>query len=227
MDLNVVVPDELMDKEGHYLYLISSTLNDRVYVGITSKLSKRIYEHSYHMRQGATNYRSRLYSTTKKHGLNKFTFSLVTVCDNREDLNKAEVDLIAKYKAEGVPLYNLTNGGEGNVGWIPSAETRAKWSETRKGMHTGDNHPMYGKNHTDETKAKIRESIRGENNPMYGRTGDKNHNYGKTGENSPSYKYDPVLIATFPNQKAATEGTGISRSHYAKVKKANPHLFNK
>jgi len=40
----------------------------------------------------------------------------------------------------------------------------------KKGI-TGENHPRYGKNHSDETKKIISDALTGEKNPMYG----KNH----------------------------------------------------
>jgi hypothetical protein len=137
-------------------------------------------------------------------------------------------------------LYNLTNGGEGNVGWIPSEETRAKMSEAQK----GDKSHMYGKTRSAETRAKQSAAQKGENNHMYGKTGDKSHMYGKTGDKSPNYgkpiseeakakqreamtKYLPEDICKYPNQKAATLATGISRASYYRLKKANPHLFTK
>lgn len=49
-----------------------------------------------------------------------------------------------------------------------SKEFREKMSE----ITSGENHPMYGKHHTEETKQKIRENrkpLSGENHPMYGR----------------------------------------------------------
>ena len=41
---------------------------------------------------------------------------------------------------------------------------------------SGENHPMYGKTHSEETKRKMS----GENHPMYGKTGENNPMYGKT-----------------------------------------------
>ena len=35
----------------------------------------------------------------------------------------------------------------------------------------GENHPLYGKHHTEETKLKMSESKQGENNPMHGKLG--------------------------------------------------------
>lgn len=77
--------------------------------------------------------------------------------------------------------YNLTNGGDGTVGYYPSAETRKKMSDKRTGKNnpnygksipdyqrkilsekakqrTGVKNPFYGKHHSDETKKKISEA---------------------------------------------------------------------
>lgn len=221
MDLKV--PIEFMDKDGHYLYLISSTLNDRVYVGITNKLRKRFCEHARCMRRGVnkSGSKSHLYSTAKKHGLDKFTFSLVAVFDTRVSLTKAEIDLIAKYKSDGVVMYNMTDGGDGSLGLIPSPETRAKLSKATKGQAN----PMYGR--------------RGVLSPLYGRRrcsrpGDKNPMYGKTHTaearakvSKANTKYAPELISVYQNCKDAMVATGISQAGYYYIKKAHPHLFNK
>lgn len=60
-----------------------------------------------------------------------------------------------------------------------SDEQRKKISNSRKGKYAGKNHPRYGKHHSKETKKKISKSNKGkpglcgQNNPMYGMTGDK------------------------------------------------------
>jgi hypothetical protein len=66
---------------------------------------------------------------------------------------------------------NLTEGGEGASGYryIHSPESKQKMSELRK----GENNPFYGKSHSLETKniikQKISEMFQGENNPNYGK----------------------------------------------------------
>jgi group I intron endonuclease len=83
--------------------------------------------------------------------------------------------------------YNLTDGGEGISGYIFSDESKNKLSQSQKkrfenpenhpmyGVHRyGEENPMYGKHHTEETKqiigAKTKErQSNPENCPMYGK----------------------------------------------------------
>ena len=59
--------------------------------------------------------------------------------------------------------YNKRGGGESR-GEV-SEETRQKLSESSKGENNG----MYGKQHTKATKKKISEALKGENSPNYGK----------------------------------------------------------
>lgn len=67
---------------------------------------------------------------------------------------KKENELVLKYgrlnNGTGI-LTNLTDGGEGLSGFIPSDELRKRWSESRKGQDNG----MYNKKHTQTSKEKI------------------------------------------------------------------------
>ena len=83
-----------------------------------------------------------------------------------------EIDLINKYGRKDLgtgTLCNLTDGGDGTVGWIVSDETRRKISEAQK----GEKHPMFGKTPSEETRRKISESGKG-------KTGEKSNRFGKT-----------------------------------------------
>ena len=92
-------------------------------------------------------------------------------------------------------LRNLTDGGEGHSGYIPTEETRKKISDAQKGIKnpkqsermSGELNPMYGKTGTlcpsygrersDDTRKKISSTmtgkLQGEKNPMFGKTGDR------------------------------------------------------
>ena len=73
----------------------------------------------------------------------------------------------------GVHRYGSENPNYGNR-WTD--ESRMQMSNTIKnnGGHHGENNPMFGKSHSEESKEKMREArakhnFRGENSPLYGR----------------------------------------------------------
>ena len=51
----------------------------------------------------------------------------------------------------------------------------------------GENHPMFGKQPSEETKQKMSQRMSGETHPMFGKTGETHPMFGKTGENNPNF----------------------------------------
>ncbi len=79
-------------------------------------------------------------------------------------------------------LVNLSDGGEGQSGWVPTEEYKNNMSKSTSGNKNG----MFGKKHTEETKNKIRQKSIGRklndshrNKMSENRTGEKNSFYGK------------------------------------------------
>lgn len=85
----------------------------------------------------------------KKYGWNNFDH-IILCRTNRERAIVIERTLIAHYKRLGIS-YNLTDGGEGTE--CISEKNRRITSERMR-----NNHPMKGKHHTPEAKAKISEA---------------------------------------------------------------------
>lgn len=79
-------------------------------------------------------------------------------------------------------LRNLTNGGEGVAGWVPSES----WRKQKSLSMAGKNNPFFGRKHTNMAKTQIsianKGRHKGSKNPMYGRrlTGKSNPMYGKS-----------------------------------------------
>lgn len=92
----------------------------------------------------------------KKYGLDNFEKFLIQYCNNKEDADKAEIFWIAEYHKRGKAEYNLAAGGLGGAG-PRSEETKRKLSET----HKGENNPWYGKRFSDEMKKKLSEAHKG------------------------------------------------------------------
>ena len=100
----------------------------------------------------------------KKYGKENFLKEILEYCTDFDHLNEREIYWIAKLNAvkEG---YNITEGGNGGrlfgkdngmFGKNHTEESRAKMSKKAKDMFTNkENHPMYGRKHTSETKNKI------------------------------------------------------------------------
>lgn len=68
--------------------------------------------------------------TYKKHGL---VVEIVFDSLTEEDAFQCEKDTILEFKYFGAPLCNMTNGGEGTSGYVPSVEARNKISKLHKG----------------------------------------------------------------------------------------------
>ena len=64
------------------------------------------------------------------------------------------------------PKFNFTDGGDGISGYKHTEESKRKISEALK----GENNPNYGKTLSKETRKKISETLKGENHQMYGKT---------------------------------------------------------
>jgi hypothetical protein len=110
-----------------------------------------------------------------RYGKENFKKEILCITQSNEENNIKEKEYIKLYNAvESDLFYNLHEGGDGG-------NNNQKISESL----SGENHPMYGKHHSEETKEKLRqaslaywteerrkersEQYKGENNPMYGK----------------------------------------------------------
>ena len=63
------------------------------------------------------------------------------------------------------PEYNILKTAGSRLGTKHSAETRAKMADTKKGK----NHPMFGKTFSEEARAKMAAAKKGKKHPMFGK----------------------------------------------------------
>ena len=163
-----------------YIYITTNLINNKKYIGMHRSEN---FDPSY---KGSGKILTQAF---KKYGKKNFSTEVIEWCYNENELQEKEKYWIEYYKAvENDNWYNLIPGGGGV-------------------QLFGDDNPFYGRHHTQETKDKISENLKGrfvgENNPMYGvhlivsdevrkkmseshkglLVGDKNPMYGKPAHN--------------------------------------------
>ena len=119
--------------------------SDKVYIGITSQKPEyrwsngKGYKESYHF-----------YNAIQKYGWDNFKHEILFENLTKDEAEQKEIELIAFYKSDNREFgYNIEHGGN-SIGKI-SENTKKILSELNK----GENHPMYGKHLSAETKEKI------------------------------------------------------------------------
>ncbi len=105
----------------------------------------------------------------KEKGQDNFQVELLekVYFEGNRDWGRREKFWRAKFKREGHPLCNKTNGGGSGGGWHLTEETKARQSKAKLGKNnpmfgrTGKDAPSYGKPVSDETRAKLSKASTG------------------------------------------------------------------
>ena len=200
-----------MPKVYGVIYKATNKINGKSYIGQTIEtLNERKAKHI----SCACLKKDNIYfhNTIKKHGKENFIWEVLTECNSLKELNKTEIEMIEKYNTFESG-YNLTKGGEGQIGFKHSEGAKKKMSKSSKGFkhseeskrkmseaQKGEKHHFYGKRFSEEYKRKLSESHMGkkhseESKRKMGkaRKGENNSNYGKYGNKSPNAKKYVVI----------------------------------
>jgi len=136
-----------------FIYLTTNMINNKKYVGMCKNTHSKGYIGSGKI----------LKASIKKYGKENFNREILEECISFDDMCAAEHRWISKLNAvKSEEYYNLYEGGYGGC----SKSMKEYWSmftkEERKILRkwnkpdmTGKNNPMYGKKHSETTKAKI------------------------------------------------------------------------
>ena len=135
------------------VYKLINKVNNKFYIGITiGDLKRRLRGH-----RQSTN--PHLTSAMKKYGKDKFIIEQLDTAKTQKELDRKEVYYIKKLK----PHYNMQDGGR--KFFTHNNEARRKISEGNKVAKLGNKYRL-GKEHTEATKEKISESLRGNKNKI-------------------------------------------------------------
>ena len=129
------------------IYRAVNTVNGKSYIGKTEKsLDTR---RDWHLAAAKQKSHFAFHKAIAKYGPDAFEWQELDTSDDATDLSNKEKHYIKLYESFGKNGYNMTEGGEGQSGWVPSDRTRTIWSEQRtgrapwnKGMNTSQYKPL-------------------------------------------------------------------------------------
>lgn len=133
------------------IYKIVNKINGKVYIGITTKGEGRWKVHLNTVTSGpeiAKASYSYIHKAIAKYGKEHFDFIILDELPSLKELKEAEIATIKQYRENGCKLYNLTDGGDGHLGFKHSEESKIKMSNAAKSVrklnpskYAGENSP--------------------------------------------------------------------------------------
>jgi group I intron endonuclease len=143
----------------HYLYTITNTLNNKVYIGQTVDNKKRWMQHKAYAKHPEKTGQY-IHRAMAKYGIENFTFEIIAACQTQEDANETESVLINQYDSRNKECgYNLMIGGSYGG---HSDETKQKQREATLEQIATKGHPAQDHEVSQETRDLLRK-IRLEN----------------------------------------------------------------
>ena len=137
------------------IYRIMHRDTGKMYIGKTARtLEERMKEHLHRVE-------TYIERAIANYGIDAFEVSVIEECDDEEKLNEREIYWIAFYNCKNPHGYNLTDGGEGIIGYKFSPELIEKISKSRQGKKLSEktrkalSDSQKGKQFSDEVRARM------------------------------------------------------------------------
>jgi len=136
------------------IYKAENLITKKSYIGKTIRtLNERKLEHINRMPYR----KSYFHNALKKYGLNAFKWQVIEKGRNELELNTLEQYYIQYYKTKYPNGYNLTNGGEGVIGYIMTKQHKGNLSKSKMGKKN----PQFGKSPSVKTREKMSLALKG------------------------------------------------------------------
>ncbi len=136
------------------IYSITNIVNNKKYIGQSVDVKRRLRNHKWALKHNK-HINDHLQKSFNKYGEDCFVFDVICECEE-EKLDDMERFYIAHYDCMN-PNYGYNSESGGNLCKRWSDELKLKMKEIRSGENSG----MWGKKHTEETKAIMREKALG------------------------------------------------------------------
>ena len=115
-------------KKKFVIYKFQNLIDGKIYIGKTARtLSERLKEH---LKESIPCYIDR---AINKYGIENFDFDIIADADTEKELNKLEKFFIKFFGCKFPDGCNLTDGGEGILGYKAPSALSQRLSEQRKG----------------------------------------------------------------------------------------------
>jgi group I intron endonuclease len=159
-----------------WIYQIKNLINNKIYVGQTCSkyVSTRWSAHKLEAKKGNSN--KPLYKAFLKYGFENMEFKILLKNVPNESLFYYEKLWIKKLKSLSPNGYNLCEGGISLKGSSNPMYDKIPWNKGKK--HTTQSIEKMKKSFTKEKIKLISERVKGDKNPMFGKTKEKNPMFG-------------------------------------------------
>ncbi len=119
-------------KPGKYTYGDYSFKYEPFYIGKSSEKYNRFKDHLRESKSGKTFKSYKIRNIKKETSEDPIFIKIEDIISEKEsfDLETELIKLIGRYDLNKGPLTNLTNGGEGNNGYVHTEKDIRKWKET-------------------------------------------------------------------------------------------------
>lgn len=134
------------------IYLVRNLIDGKGYVGQTvNSISQRWSRHKVSVKAGSV---CIFHNAIRKYGIENFLISEVTTCSDFRLLNELESHCIQFFGThfKNGHGYNMTEGGDGSLGFSHSEETKEKMAIAKLGIKRGPHSSEHRKNLSDAAK---------------------------------------------------------------------------
>ena len=123
-------------------YKITNTITGKIYIGITSKTIERRFDGhlsaARHDKRGTRPFIKAL----REYPFDCWKIEIIGTAKTWESLCSLERSLIEQHRSTSPAIgYNVTLGGQGNLGYVPTEAMRVKLAETARAFHQGRKRP--------------------------------------------------------------------------------------